>query len=66
MPVYEYRCKTCGHVTTFLEKPNARGAHPCEECGSKDTDKLFSTFTARSGTSSSANPSCPTGTCPLS
>ena len=49
----------------FLEKPDSRGAHRCEACGSKRTEKIFSTFTAKSGTSSSGG-SCPTGTCPLS
>ena len=66
MPLYEYRCKQCGHVTAFLERSNARQAHACEKCGSKDTEKVFSTFAAKSGTSSSSRSSCPTGTCPLS
>ena len=66
MPIFEYRCSKCGHVTAFLEKPNTRPPHACEECGSKDTEKVFSTFAAKSGTSSSSSSSCPTGTCPLS
>ena len=65
MPIFEYQCTKCGHVTAFLEKPDSRGAHRCEACGSKRTEKIFSTFTAKSGTSSSGG-SCPTGTCPLS
>jgi len=64
MPIFEYRCSTCGHVTAFLEKAGARHPHVCEKCGSKDTEKVFSTFAAKSGKGSSA--SCPTGTCPLS
>jgi len=64
MPIFEYRCSKCGHVTAFLEKPNARRPHPCEKCGSKETEKVFSTFAAKSGKASLA--SCPTGTCPLS
>jgi putative FmdB family regulatory protein len=63
MPMFEYQCKKCGHVTSFLEKAGSKKAHVCEKCGSKDTEKLFSTFAAKSGGSSS---SCPTGTCPLS
>jgi len=69
MPIFEYRCKKCGHVTEFLEKPNDHRRHNCEECGSKDTEKAFSTFAAKVGTSSSSSCStgtCPTGTCPLS
>jgi len=66
MPIFEYRCTKCGHVTSFLEKPNARPPHACEKCGWKETEKVFSTFAAKSGTSSSSSSSCPTGTCPLS
>ena len=66
MPIFEYRCTKCGHVTAFLEKPDGRQAHPCQKCGSKATEKVFSTFAAKSGGSSSGASSCPTGTCPLS
>jgi len=66
MPVYEYRCRECGHVTSFLERHGARSAHACRQCGSEETEKVFSTFAARSGRSESGPSSCPTGTCPLS
>ena len=66
MPVFEYQCKKCGHVSSFLEKAVGTRAHVCEKCGSKDTEKAFSTFSAKSGGSSSVSSSCPTGTCPLS
>jgi len=66
MPVYEYRCKKCGHVTSFLEKAGSRRAHICKECGSKSTEKVFSTFAAKAGGASSGDLSCPTGTCHLS
>ncbi len=65
MPIFEYKCTKCGHVTAFLEKPNTRHHHKCEKCGSDGTEKVFSTFAAKSGTSSSSS-NCPTGTCPLS
>lgn len=59
MPLFEYRCDACGHVTTFLEKAGARSAHPCEECGSRKTNKVFSTFAAQSGgTAAAAAPPC--------
>jgi putative FmdB family regulatory protein len=64
MPIFEYQCGKCGHVTAFLEKADAHHPHACEKCGSKETEKVFSTFAAKSGKASSA--SCPTGTCPLS
>ena len=65
MPIFEYQCKKCEHVTTFLESFNGKKPHECEECGSRNTVKLVSTFATRV-TASSAGPSCPTGTCPLS
>ena len=66
MPIYEYKCIDCGYVSSFLEKPGSRQSHPCEKCGSKKTEKVFSTFAAKVGGSSSSGSSCPTGTCPLS
>ena len=65
MPIFEYRCKGCSHVTAFLEKASSRRAHPCEKCGSKRTEKVLSTFAAQSGTRASGGSSCPTGTCSL-
>jgi putative FmdB family regulatory protein len=66
MPIYEYRCRECGHVTSFLEKAGARKSHACEKCGSGATEKLLSTFAAKtSSASDSGNPGCVTGTCPL-
>ncbi len=66
MPLFEYRCMKCGHVTSFLEKADSRKSHPCEKCGSRKTEKMFSTFAAKSGKDSTGTSSCPTGSCPLS
>ena len=67
MPLFEYRCEECGHVTEFLEKAGAKAGHECEECGSRKTDRVLSAFAVREGGSSgSTGASCPTGTCPLS
>jgi len=65
MPLFEYQCEACRHVTSFLEKAGSTGPHVCEKCGSKDTKRIFSTFAARFGGSSSSGSTCPTGTCPL-
>ena len=76
MPMFEYRCTECGHVTTFLEKAGARKRHACEQCRSMRTEKLLSTFAARSGSPAAPScescvadgrraASCPSGTCPL-
>jgi len=64
MPIFEYRCRKCSHVSSFLEKAGARGPHLCEKCGSDETEKVFSTFATQSDSSPSGS-SCPTGTCPL-
>jgi len=66
MPIFEYRCKKCGHKTEFLEKAGNPGKHICEKCGSSELEKLFSTFSTSSSSKSSGSDSCPTGTCPLS
>lgn len=67
MPLFEYRCKECGHVTEFLEKADSKAQHECEQCGSTKTDRLLSAFSVKEGRSSrSVGSSCPSGTCPLS
>jgi len=66
MPIFEYRCKKCGHVTSFLEKSNSQQPHICEKCNSQATKRIFSTFASRSSSSPSSSSTCPTGTCPLS
>ena len=73
MPFYEYRCKACNHVTTFLEMGGAAKEHACGKCQSKDTRKIFSTFAPQAGKpAESARPacaSCPSGgsgSCPYS
>jgi len=67
MPLFEYRCKKCGHVSEFLERAQSESQHKCEQCGSEKTEKILSTFAVGEGKSSgSTGSSCPTGTCPLS
>jgi len=66
MPIFEYKCKKCGHKTEFLEKGNSKEKHVCEKCGSNDLQKLFSTFSAGNSSTSGSPDSCPTGTCPFS
>jgi len=66
MPIFEYQCSKCRHVTAFLERAEVRHPHRCEKCGSQETKKTISVFAAQSGRSSSSGSTCPTGTCPLS
>ena len=69
MPLFEYECDDCGHVTTFLEAAGKGGPHACEECGSKKTKKAFSTFAAHANGSAPERPekcrSCTSGSCPM-
>jgi putative FmdB family regulatory protein len=71
MPIFEYRCKECGHVTEFLEASGSNDSHACEECGGKKTEKAFSAFAARMAPSRAPQPaarcdSCQSrGTCPM-
>ena len=47
MPIFEYKCKDCGKTTEVLVA-SARAKKPaCEHCGSKQTEKQFSTFAAQ-------------------
>lgn len=61
MPLFEYECKDCGHISTFLEKADTKGVHKCEECGKFRLEKTLSTFSAR--VTGNVN-KCPTGGCP--
>ncbi|HUS93039.1 MAG TPA: FmdB family zinc ribbon protein [Phycisphaerae bacterium] len=68
MPIFEYRCTKCGHVTEFLEKAGARGKHACGQCGSAATKKAFSTFAAHAQQAAPACPnrgSCASESCPM-
>jgi len=43
MPIYEYRCNTCGSTFDAIRPMHAADdAIPCEKCESKDTTRLLS------------------------
>jgi len=44
MPVYEYRCRKCGHRFEKLVRLTSSGKVRCPQCGACEVDKLFSTF----------------------
>jgi putative FmdB family regulatory protein len=62
MPLYEYRCKTCGQVfEKMMRWSEADHAPACPHCQSGETQKKVSTFASmNSGSlgSSSASSSC--------
>ncbi|MFW6125597.1 MAG: FmdB family zinc ribbon protein [Chloroflexota bacterium] len=46
MPIYEYRCNSCGRrVSIFLR--HSSGEAKCPACGSTDLSRCFSTFSVR-------------------
>ena len=66
MPIFEYRCKDCGHTMELLQRGSAASPPRCEKCGSKALAKLISTFSmGQSPSTAEGGGSCPTGTCPL-
>jgi putative FmdB family regulatory protein len=61
MPIYEYKCRKCGHKFELLQRMGATSEGvSCPECGSSEPIKQFSVFMS-SGTSSSE---CESGVCP--
>jgi len=55
MPLFEYRCKDCGHE--FEELVFGNKAVPCPKCESQNTEKKISAFMA-GGSSGSKSSSC--------
>jgi putative FmdB family regulatory protein len=61
MPMYEYQCEACGHVTEALRRMgDADQALACENCGSDKTQRAQSVFAA-GGSKDSAMPDLPMG-----
>jgi putative FmdB family regulatory protein len=44
MPLYEYRCASCGNEFEELVSLSAKSAPPCPSCGAKKPTRLYSTF----------------------
>ena len=65
MPIYEYRCKKCGHQFDVLVRNSEENKISCESCKSQEVVRLFSAFAVRADSQRDSALSCPTGTCPL-
>lgn len=60
MPIFEYKCKDCGHVTEFLEKTRTAKKHTCQKCNGPNLQKLLSGFSVGQGkTAEEKCESCP-------
>ncbi|MFW5996839.1 MAG: FmdB family zinc ribbon protein [Verrucomicrobiota bacterium] len=64
MPIYEFKCKKCGHLFEYFAQKVNEKASECPECGAAEVVKQFSTFNAADSGSSSEGSLCDTGTCP--
>jgi putative FmdB family regulatory protein len=42
MPIYEYRCQSCGHQQEFLQKVSDAPRTTCPQCGKPSLSKLLS------------------------
>ncbi len=52
MPIYEYRCKNCRRrVSLFFQSLRESSTPVCPHCGSKELDRLFSSFAIGKGES---------------
>ena len=61
MPVYEYKCRDCGHTSEALRPMrDADAAMACEDCGSGKTKRIHSVFAAAT---QEADRPAPTGDC---
>lgn len=51
MPIYEYKCKSCGRLTSaFVRSPSNEKVPACQHCGGK-TARAFSKFAVGKGAS---------------
>lgn len=65
MPLYEYKCNTCGRRFEALIYGSMKPV--CPKCNGQDLDRLFSAFAVSSGSGSSKSDGCayqtPSGGC---
>ena len=46
MPIFEYKCSTCGFVNEVLVKSASSKGPACPECSEIEVEKQFSSFAA--------------------
>ncbi|HUX85950.1 MAG TPA: zinc ribbon domain-containing protein [Chloroflexota bacterium] len=49
MPLYEYRCSTCGQVYEKLVRMGAADVPPCPACGASEGKRLVSAIASLAG-----------------
>jgi putative FmdB family regulatory protein len=66
MPIYEYKCDTCGNkFEKLVRRSEEKLGLECPACGNQHLTKQFSTFSAHANgvPVRSEVPSCPSGMC---
>ena len=67
MPLYEYRCKSCGNAEEFRtsmdKKQEMVSSLICNSCGSTDFQQVFSGIALTQSSGSSAVPPSSSGGC---
>lgn len=63
MPLFEYKCSECESQFEILTKSSNDNDISCPECNSTKVKKLFSAFSATTGSVSYSDSSCSTGNC---
>jgi putative FmdB family regulatory protein len=64
MPVFEYKCVKCETKFEVFHKSTVNQEEvACPKCSSKESKKLFSTFSASVNSSHSHGESCASGNC---
>lgn len=62
MPLYEYRCPSCGESLEILQRLGETSAGtPCPRCGRPDPEKVHSSFAAAGPSASPASGGCRPG-----
>ena len=50
MPIYEYKCASCGHRFDVLQRIGADGSDlSCPNCGAQKPEKMLSAFASSGG-----------------
>ena len=59
MPIYEFKCKKCGHIFDEFVFSSASTSENivCPACGEKNVDKLMSAFSASGNSTVASGPS---------
>lgn len=67
MPIYEYKCESCGRVSDILVKNRVNTSSlTCPHCQSDKMEKLISVpgkMISKGGSECASAPACPSGGC---